>query len=162
MNEYQAHLGQEPVIEQQLTDLTRGYDQSKANYDELLKKKNSSEMATSMELRQQGEHFRILDPPSLPTKPDFPNRLRLSGIGLGMGIALGAIFAGGSEFMDDRIHSEKAVKELLPVEVISEIPDFTTPEEERTQQKKLWLVWATTGLVFVTILGGFALSYLRG
>jgi succinoglycan biosynthesis transport protein ExoP len=162
MNEYQAHLGQEPVIEQQLTDLTRGYDQSKANYDELLKKKNSSEMATSMELRQQGEHFRILDPPSLPTKPDFPNRLRLSGIGLGMGIVLGAIFAGGSEFMDDRIHSEKAVKELLPVEVISEIPDFTTPDEERTQQKKMWLVWATTGLVFVTILGGFALSYLRG
>ena len=73
LNVYQGRLNQEPVREQQLTDLTRGYEQSKANYDELLKKKNGSEMATSMELRQQGEHFRILDPPSLPVKPSFPN-----------------------------------------------------------------------------------------
>ena len=61
--------------EQQLADLTRGYDQSKASYDDLLKKKNDSAMATSMELLQQGERFRILDPPSLPLKPSFPNRL---------------------------------------------------------------------------------------
>ncbi len=72
-----------------LADLTRGYDQSKANYDGLLKKKNESAMATSMELLQQGERFRILDPPSLPLKPDFPNRLKFCGMGLGIGLALG-------------------------------------------------------------------------
>ncbi len=55
--DYQARLNQEPVREQQLSDLTRGYEQSKANYDELLKKKNESAMATSMELLQQGERF---------------------------------------------------------------------------------------------------------
>ena len=66
--DYQARLNQEPVREQQLSDLTRGYEQSKANYDELLKKKNESAMATSMELLQQGERFRIIDPPSLPTE----------------------------------------------------------------------------------------------
>src|ERR1700722_10812663 len=74
--DYQARLNQEPVREQQLSDLTRGYEQSKANYDQLLKKKNESAMATSMELLQQGERFRIIDPPSLPVKPDFPNRLK--------------------------------------------------------------------------------------
>ena len=66
INDYQARLNQEPIREQQLADLTRGYDQSKASYDELLKKKNDSAMATSMELLQQGERFRVLDPPSLP------------------------------------------------------------------------------------------------
>ena len=35
--DYQARLNQEPVREQQLADLTRGYEQSKANYDDLLK-----------------------------------------------------------------------------------------------------------------------------
>ena len=49
--------------------------------DSLLAKKNDSEMATNLERRQQGEHFRILDPPSLPVKPYFPNRLKLCGIG---------------------------------------------------------------------------------
>ena len=75
--------------EQQLSDLTRGYEQSKANYDSLLKKKNESAMATSMELLQQGERFRIIDPPSLPVKPEFPNRLKFCGIGLGYRFGLG-------------------------------------------------------------------------
>ena len=83
IDEYQGRLNQEPIREQQLADLTRGYEQSKANYDDLLKKKNESAMATSMELLQQGERFTMMDPPSLPAKPEFPNRLKFCGIGLG-------------------------------------------------------------------------------
>src|SRR5208337_1645567 len=89
INGYQSRLNQEPIREQQLADLTRGYEQSKASYDELLKKKNDSAMATSMERLQQGERFRVVDPPSLPLKPSFPNRLKLCGMGLLFGIALG-------------------------------------------------------------------------
>ena len=57
-------------------------------------------MATSMELLQQGERFRIIDPPSLPVKPDFPNRLKFCGFGLGIGLALGTVVAGAFEMMD--------------------------------------------------------------
>jgi uncharacterized protein involved in exopolysaccharide biosynthesis len=85
MAEYQSRLNREPVREQQLADLTRNYDQSRANYDALLKKRNDSQLATSLELRQQGEHFRILDPPSLPVKPHSPDRLKLSAFGLILG-----------------------------------------------------------------------------
>jgi succinoglycan biosynthesis transport protein ExoP len=162
INDYQERLNQEPVREQQFADLTRGYEQSKANYDELLKKKNSSQMATSMELLQQGEHFQMLDPPSLPLKPDFPNRLKFCGIGLGIGIALGGALAGGTEFLDDRLYNEKALKELLPVRVISEIPSIASPEEEKRQERKLWVGWAAAGIVFATILAGSAISYFRG
>jgi succinoglycan biosynthesis transport protein ExoP len=162
IDDYQRRLNDEPAREQQFADLTRGYEQSKANYDDLLKKKNSSQMATSMELLQQGEHFQMIDPPSLPLKPDFPNRLKFCGIGLGIGIALGGALAGGTEFLDDRLHNEKALKELLPVTVISEIPPITTPQEERKQERTLWLGWATAGIVFATILAGSAISYLRG
>jgi len=162
INDYQARLNQEPVREQQFADLTRGYEQSKANYDELLKKKNSSQMATSMELLQQGEHFQMIDPPSLPLKPDFPNRLKFCGIGLGIGIALGGALAGGTEFLDDRLYNEKALKDLLPVSVISEIPAITSPDDERKQARKLWVGWAAAGLVFTAILAGSAISYFRG
>jgi succinoglycan biosynthesis transport protein ExoP len=162
INDYQARLNQEPIREQQFADLNRGYEQSKANYDELLKKKTSSQMATSMELLQQGEHFQMIDPPSLPLKPDFPNRLKFCGIGLGIGIVLGGVVAGGTEFLDDRLYNEKALKELLPVNVISEIPPITSPEEERKQERKLLVGWAAAGIVFATILAGSAISYLRG
>src|SRR5208337_3299549 len=110
VDEYQARLNQEPIREQQLADLTRGYDQSKTNYDDLLKKKNDSAMATSMVMQQRGERFQMIDPPSFPQKPDFPNRLKFCGIGLGIGLALGAAVAGAFEMMDDRIHDEKALQ----------------------------------------------------
>jgi succinoglycan biosynthesis transport protein ExoP len=162
VEDYQGRLNQEPIREQQLADLTRGYEQSQANYDDLLKKKNESKMATSMELLQQGERFRIIDPPSLPNKPAFPNRLKFCGIGLGVGLALGVVFAGGFEMMDDRIHDEKALQKLLPVGVIAEIPEIARPEDERRVRKQLWLGWAVAALVSGTILVGSALSYLRG
>jgi len=162
IDDYQRRLNEEPAREQQYTDLTRNYEQSKADYAELLKKKNSSQMATSMELLQQGEHFQMIDPPSLPVKPDFPNRLKLCGIGLGIGVALGGALAGGTEFLDDRLYNEKALKELLPVKVISEIPAITSPEEKRKQERKLWVSWIAAGLVFATVLAGSAISYFRG
>src|SRR5271165_1096091 len=162
VEDYQARLNQEPIREQQLSDLTRGYEQSKANYDDLLKKKNESAMATSMELLQQGERFRIIDPPSLPVKPSFPNRLKLCGIGLAVGLALGVGVAGSFEMMDDRVYNEQELKGLLPVSVMSEIPVITTPADERGEQKRLWLGWATAAVVFTTILAGSAVSYLIG
>jgi succinoglycan biosynthesis transport protein ExoP len=162
MDDYQARLNQEPVREQQLSDLTRGYEQSKANYDELLKKKNESAMATSMELLQQGERFRVIDPPSLPLKPDFPNRLKFCGIGLGIGLALGAVVAGAFEMMDDRIYDEKELQTLLPVPVISEIPAIAAAADEQSERRRLWLGWATTVFVSGTILLGSAFSYFRG
>jgi succinoglycan biosynthesis transport protein ExoP len=162
VSDYQARLNQEPVREQQLSDLTRGYDQSKANYDELLKKKNESAMATSMELLQQGERFRIIDPPSLPLKPDFPNRLKFCLIGLGVGLGLGVVVAGAFEVMDDRVFDEKDFQKLLPVGVISEIPPIVAPSEEEAERRQLWLGWVTAAIVSVTILLGSALSYLRG
>jgi succinoglycan biosynthesis transport protein ExoP len=162
VTDYQARLNQEPVREQQLSDLTRGYDQSKANYDELLKKKNESAMATSMELLQQGERFRIIDPPSLPLKPDFPNRLKFCVIGLGIGLALGTVVAGSFEMMDDRIYEEKQFQKLLPVAVISEIPSIASVADQQLERRRLWLGWVAAAVVSVTILVGSALSYLRG
>jgi succinoglycan biosynthesis transport protein ExoP len=162
VNDYQARLNEEPVREQQLADLTRGYDQSKANYDELLKKRNDSAMATSMELLQQGERFRILDPPTLPLKPDFPNRMKFCGIGLGIGLALGAVVAGSFEMMDDRLYDEKQIADMLPVSVLSEVPDVISPQDEQSRHRRLWLARAVTGAVCIIILAGSAISYLRG
>lgn len=161
IGDYQSRLNQEPVREQEMADLTRGYDQSKANYDELLKKKNQSEMATSMELLQQGERFSVLDPPSLPLKPSFPNRLKFCAIALGMGLVLGALVAGGFEFMDHRIHSEKEIKSLLQIPVIAEIPELLSVSDERSIRTKSLVGWSMAAAIVVIILAGSAFNYLH-
>jgi polysaccharide chain length determinant protein (PEP-CTERM system associated) len=162
INDYQARLNNEPGSEQQLADLTRGYDQSKANFDDLLKKKNESSMATSMEQMQQGERFKMLDPPSLPLTPYFPNRLKFCGIGLGVGLALGLIFVVAFEFMDDRMYSEQEIKTLLPMAILTEIPEIILPSDGQIRKKKTMLGWATAVLVICVILAGSAFSFLHG
>jgi uncharacterized protein involved in exopolysaccharide biosynthesis len=159
---YQARLNQAPVREQEYVDITRGYEQSKANYDSLLKKKNDSELATNLELRQQGEHFRILDPPSFPQKPYSPNRMKLCAMGLGIGVLLGTALALGLEFFDDRIYDEEHLKELLPTGILAEIPSITTAQEDRRRRINLRVLLATTTVMFIAIGLGSALTFFKG
>ncbi len=161
INQYQSRLNEEPVREQQLADLTRGYEQSKASYDDLLKKKNDSAMATSMELLQQGERFRIMDPPSLPLKPSFPDRLKFCGIGFFVGLLLGGLAISLAETMDDRVYSEVELRKLLPTTVLSELPVIHDQSDERQQHRKMVIGWATTVVVAVLMLAGSAFSYFK-
>jgi polysaccharide biosynthesis transport protein len=158
---YQARLNAAPASAAELADLTRGYDEYRANYNELLKKKNASEMATSMEQMQEGERFTVIDPPSLPLRPDFPNRLKFCGMGFGVGLALGVAFAGGFEFLDDRLHSDKEIQKLLPMAAISEIPEIVIPSDKRRKKLRAILGWALAVVAASIILGGSAFSYLH-
>ena len=160
--EYQSRLNQAPIREQQLDALTRGYDQSRANYDSLLKKKNDSELATSLELEQKSEHFRILDPASLPTKPFFPNRRKMAGIALAAAImaGLGAVVA--AEFLDERLYEEEQVTQLAGVSVLGEIPLILLDYEKRGQRREIWAQWIAATVVIATALLGSGLSYFRG
>ena len=39
--------------------------------------------------------------------------------------------------MDDRLHSEKEIKTLLPMAILSEIPEIVSPSDERSSKKKM-------------------------
>ena len=160
--EYQGRLNHAPVMEQQFTDLTRDYEQSKANYDSLLAKRNQSEMATDLEKTQQGEHFRMLDPPNLPEKPAKPNRLMLCGLGLFAGLVLGCLTAAGTEIMGGKVYTEREIKKLVPFEVIAEIPALETPGEQAASRRDNLLAAAAAVVIMTCILAGTAISYLRG
>ena len=130
---YQARLNLTPETEQELADISRGYEESKANYDSLLQKQNQSQLATSLEQRQQGEQFRILDPPSLPSKPSTPNHLFISIGGLMAGFALGAGLAVFLEVTNVRVRQEKDLEGLVPIKVLVGIPHLDTPGENRSR-----------------------------
>jgi succinoglycan biosynthesis transport protein ExoP len=161
IGQYQSQLNSEPAVSQQLADLNRGHEQSQKDYDDLLKKENESQMATSMEQMQEGQHFLMLDPPSLPLRPDFPNRLKMCGMGLGVGIALGFMAVALLEFLDDRMHSDRAIAKLVPVAVIGEIPEILNSSDAEHEKRRMMLGWAMAVLVLCVILSGSAFSYLH-
>jgi capsular polysaccharide biosynthesis protein len=81
-------------------------------------------MATALEQRQQGEQFRVMDPPNLPDSPIYPNRLLLAGGGFAGGLMVGLLLAGWFEYRDTTLRSERdvwAFTKLSTLAVISHI-----------------------------------------
>lgn len=162
IGEYQARLNMTPVREQQLAGLTRDYEQSRKNYEQLLAKRDQSEMATDLEKKQEGEQFQVLDPPNLPQKPYSPNRLKLDLVGLVVGLITGIVSLAGAEMVDDRIYSKDELGAIVSAPVLAEIPPLNTSAEASRQMRSEWLQRATLSLMVVVVAAGFASTYLFG
>lgn len=136
---YQARLQLSPLVEEQYKKLTRDYDTAQKFYDELLGKRKQSEMATELERQQQGEQFRVMDPPNMPEKPTYPNRLLITFGGLAAGLILGVGSAAVLEFRDQAFRTEQEVVAALAVPVLVTIPllDKEFLEKTRKAQQKL-------------------------
>ena len=159
---YQSRLNTTPIREQQLTDLTRDYEQSKSNYDSLLKKQMQSQLATNLEKRQQGKGFRIIDPPSLAHKPFSPDRVRFSLLGLVAGFLVGFGLVFLSEFLDDRIREEEDITRMTNVRVLAGIPHLATPTDGRKRQRRRILEWCGAVLIFVVMVCANVFTFYKG
>lgn len=162
IEQYQARLNMMPMREQQLASLTRDYEQSRKSYEQLLAKRDESEMATNLETRKEGEQFQVLDPANLPQRPDSPDRLKLSLIGLVAGLVFGMASLAGSEALDNRIYAREEIEKIVPAPVLAEIPPLPTQPEERRQRG-----WSLLQMIALTAIGlciaaGFAGTFLFG
>jgi len=158
---YRTRLNLTPQTEQQLAEVSRGYEESKSNYNSLLQKQNQSQLASSLEQRQQGEQFRILDPPNLPTRPSAPNHLMLSLVGLVVGAVLGFGLALLLELTNVLVRQEKDLEGIVPTRVLVGIPALTTPREDhfRSVLRQLEIVTAT--VMALLILAGNLYAFYR-
>jgi len=159
---YRMRLNLTPQTEQQLADVSRGYEESKANYNSLLQKQNQSQLATSLEQRQQGEQFRILDPPSLPDRPSAPNHLMLSLGGLLVGAALGFGLAALLEMTNALVRQEQDLEGLVPTRVLVGIPHLYAPGEDRFHAVFHWLEIGTVVAMGLLILAGNLYALYKG
>lgn len=80
-------------VQATLQNLTRNYDVTKKQYDQLLERSNTAQL--SLDATQSGNNlkFRVINPPMVPLTPASPNRGLLLVLVLGFAVAIGAGFA---------------------------------------------------------------------
>jgi polysaccharide biosynthesis transport protein len=162
MDDLESRLNLTPLREQQLAEVTRNYENSRQNYQSLLQKKLQSELATNLEKRQQGEQFRIIDPPNLPLKPTEPNRLKIISVGWALGLCLGLGLTAMQELTDETIHNERTLLQSVPIPVLVHVPVLHSHRERLgTQLRRLSEATATVFLVAVSVAMGIY-TYLAG
>lgn len=118
----EGHIEASPTVEQQLKELTRNYQSAQDFYNDLLKKRDNSEMAKDLVHQQEGEHFRVLDPPNFPTSPSFPKLLNFAAGGFGGGTVLALILFYLLMATDKTLHTEREVETYLKLAVLSSVP----------------------------------------
>lgn len=121
---FQARIQLSPKVEEEFKGLTRDFESSLQFYNDLLTKKTQSEMVRDLEQRQEGERFRVMDSPSLPSKPSFPDRQKFALGGLAAGFVLGSLIAGFLDFKERFIRSERDITTYLQIPMLGAIQDL--------------------------------------
>jgi uncharacterized protein involved in exopolysaccharide biosynthesis len=134
---YQSRVSISPTVEEKYKLLTRDYETAQKFYTDLLAKKSTSEMATDMERRQQGEQMHLLNAANLPEAPSFPNRLLFAAGGLGAGLVIGMGLALWLELRDKSIRNEADVVASLQMPVLVSLP-WVTEDIEKNGNSKFW------------------------
>ena len=157
--DYQKRVDSVPGHESELTSLMRDYETLQKIYTNLLSKKEDSKISANLEREQVGEQFKMLDPARLPEQPYYPNRVRITLIGLGIGLVLGLGIAGFLEYRDTTLRTEDEIVKMLVLPVVAAIPIMTAVAERRRHRRNVVVMVTTSLLLAVGTMAGVLWRY---
>ena len=150
MEEYQIRIENAPIVEKELSALTRDYENLKRKYAEISNKLMSSELVQEMEGKEKGDRFNITSPAYLPIEPSKPNRLMIIVLSFALAIGISTAFVAFLEYIDDSIKTSNQLKQLTNLPVFSAISYIENDEEKRKKRVKI-LIWAGAAAFSVAI-----------
>ena len=158
---YQARLDNAPKREQEYLDATRDYQGTKELYQTLSRKYDDALLAESMEQRQKGEQFRILDSALPSGTPAAPRRSRLLIASLALSLVLGAGAMVLAELLDTSFHSSRDLRAYTTVPILVNIPRIVTGADLRRRRWRFRLA-AVGVLVALVVVGGSSYFFAHG
>jgi polysaccharide chain length determinant protein (PEP-CTERM system associated) len=151
MKDLQQRVENAPKREQELMGLTRDYETIKKSYDSLMERKINASIAESLESRQKSEQFRVLDPANIPQKRAKPDRWMILGIGLLVGLGIGAGITVLLEFFNRSFRKVEDIKSALDLPLLGVIPVLVTDQEMRKGRMRGWLFSSVVLFVYLLL-----------
>jgi len=137
---YQGWIDATPIREAEWAALTRDYNELRKYYDALLAQSLTAAAAESIEMRQKGSQFKLVDPAYLPEKPMQSNFVKIIMIAIVLGMAGGMGVVLGIDIMDTSFKTVQELENYLHVPVTCALP-LIVLESERLQEKKRNRIW---------------------
>jgi polysaccharide chain length determinant protein (PEP-CTERM system associated) len=162
LQEIQGRVGVVPVRQQELAEIQREYETARQNYQSLQQMKAKSELATSMEVRQQGEQIRVLDAASFPRSPAEPNRVLVILGGWFLGILAGVALVTLKEMMDPKVFGEEEVVKITQLPILVSLPVLRSRWEEARRKEQWHLEVAAVAVLFALAIGFSVFTVLAG
>jgi succinoglycan biosynthesis transport protein ExoP len=158
---YQRRVENTPLREQEFQEVSRDYETTSELYRTLLKRYEEAQLAETLEQRQKGEQFRILEAAIPPSAPWAPNRARLLLVGgaLAMGLAVGVVLL--AEWLDASFHDVDDLRDFANVPIVARIPRIVS---ERDAVRRRWrlVAWACTAAAMMALTAAAGYATARG
>jgi polysaccharide chain length determinant protein (PEP-CTERM system associated) len=150
---YLDRVQQTPSIEQETQALIRTNDDLNKQHEDLKGKLAQAQLAESLESRQKGSQFILLDPASYPLEPAPPHRPIILLVGLGISIAVGLAGAFVIDFLSPSIFTEGELERALESHVLIEIPSITTLSDTKRARHRA-IAFSAAFVVLLCAYGG--------
>ncbi|MGI9507611.1 MAG: XrtA system polysaccharide chain length determinant [Geminicoccaceae bacterium] len=146
-----------PEVEADLTRLTRDYNVLLAQYEQLIQRRESAQIARDLDSGISRIEYRIIDPPVVPLQPVGPPRgLFLAAILL-VGFASGVAFAIGRQLMSGSFLTVDQLKAAIDLPILGGVSEAIRP----AQDGRLMAGWGGVAGGSLALVGVFvALLYL--
>jgi uncharacterized protein involved in exopolysaccharide biosynthesis len=153
ISQVQGQLSRVPQAEVALSSLDRDYQTKKAAYDELLLKKQKSDLNVAATNSAQGETIQVIDPANVPVRPVAPKRPLLIALGLALGLAVGLAFAAAFEVPRLlTIQTVEDARHYTGLPVLISVPELLTPKEKgRARVRRLATAFAGLAITVISI-----------
>jgi hypothetical protein len=152
-NILQQRIDAVPAKQSEMTELTRDYGTLNTMYLSLLAKKEDSKLSASLERRQIGEQFKLIDPARVPERPASPNRPLINLIGMTAGFVIGIGLIVLLEYRDTSFTTDEEVVSLLGLPVLAVVPVMLSQADiVRVGRRKLILSLGLGGTVAACLM----------
>ena len=114
-----------PEVEHQRLQLMREYDEAKTQFAQLSKSQHESHMSSDMERRGHGETAELVEPPTLPLRPEMPTEPVTLTAGTILGVLLGYGLSLLSFLSAPRVRTSRHIDLLGDYPVLASLPGHT-------------------------------------
>ena len=137
---YRRRIANTPKVEETYKAILNEINNTRAKYDDLMRKHMEAKVSQGLEKEQKGERFTVIDPARFPEKPYKPNRLAILLIGIVLGMGSGVGWAAFKEFADHSIHDSSSLVMATSFPVLASIPEIITEEDLRKKKRKRTII----------------------
>ncbi|MCA1855873.1 chain length-determining protein [Massilia oculi] len=140
---------QAPEVEAQLAQLNRDYEVNRENHQKLLARRESAKLSGDLSSVTDMLTFRVIDPPTAPTVPSGPNRLRLFSLVFVFALVAGLAAAFLMSQVRPTFLSRAALQEASGLPILGSISMNWTSEQTIRRKRRLYAL----GTAMLLLLG---------
>jgi polysaccharide chain length determinant protein (PEP-CTERM system associated) len=129
IEKYSQRVRNAPQSEQEIVEVLRKNTDLNKQYDDLKKNLTQAKLSESLENKQKGSQFVVMDPANYPLIPTKPVKSTIILNGMLLSLLACIIFAVAVDLANPKIWTHSEIESLLGATVLAEIPQIVTDSD---------------------------------